>query len=217
MKKLTVILIIATITIMFLLSTGCEKQRLKNEIVEFDEAYWNLASEFEVENEKSINKLNNLQQNYQQYKQNDDVSVTINKLNSNIEGLKQAIEIKNDFLEYYLTYISDFRALKIPSPLDDFYYKKLETFNKNVEAIQTEIKFNSADLSWSELMRDGLKNKDYSNIDYVEEISNIGDELLKETERLYNEIGDLQIECDKIRREVYREYGLDDLLTKWQE
>ena len=26
----------------------------------------------------------------------------------------------------------------------------------------------------------------------------------------------LELEANKIQREVYREYGLDDLMTKWQ-
>ena len=38
----------------------------------------------------------------------------------------------------------------------------------------------------------------------------------KELETLVKETNELQLEANKIQRAVYREYGLDDLITKWQ-
>jgi hypothetical protein len=116
--------------------------KLKEEIIKFDEEYWKIAEEKKKNDEANSGDLD---------------------------------KMKKVFSEYVLK----FKSLNIPEPLDEFYYKKIEQFNN------TEMAFIST--------------------------------KLEDVETLAKEIKKAQLEASKLQREVYREYGLDDLINKWQE
>ena len=109
-------------------------------------------------------------------------------------------EVLSDYKKYQKDYSEDilkFKSINIPKPLDEFYYKKIEQFN-------------SIQLSQSKLLQ--LLNIVTSNTGKTTEL----DRLLKEAEDYKNKGNELKLEADKIQREVYREYDLDDLIAKWQ-
>ena len=53
--------------------------------------------------------------------------------------------------------------------------------------------------------------------EFIEELVETLKQLLEKYEDYVDKTASLNLECDKLRREVYREYGLEDLLDKWQQ
>ena len=81
--------------------------------------------------------------------------------------------------------------------MDVFYQKKLEQF---ANSLQGNKNFISDYENW--------KKGTWTVEEYKKN---------EEMRIIYNKkAGDLNLECDQIRSEVYKEYGLDDLLLKYQ-
>ena len=88
-------------------------------------------------------------------------------------------------------------------PLDEFYYKKTEQFDSFANGHYMYL--NRCDLI--------ITNWDNWNVTLDGKV----DELDNKSESNYNKGRELQLEAQKIQRDFYREYGLDDLISKWQD
>ncbi|MHB8276162.1 MAG: hypothetical protein ACYDIA_00705 [Candidatus Humimicrobiaceae bacterium] len=201
MKKLTFILIILILTSILLTSSGCfiqkniEFNKAKQEIIKFDEEYWKIAEEYMLLKEKYGKSLYEIISNLEKHQGNKNLLYqdTLEQKNLAEESYKN-----------YSGYILKFKSINIPKPLDEFYYKKIEEFN----ALQT------GDSKYSQLLDLYIFKRDSDSIN--EETIKELNTLSKEEEDYKKKAGEIRLEADKIQREVYREYGLDDLINKWQ-
>ncbi|MCE5329859.1 hypothetical protein LLG07_05970, partial [bacterium] len=111
------------------------------------------------------------------------------------EGEEYVASLKK--INGYLEDISeDFKNIKIPEKMDVFYQKKLEQF---ANSLQGNKNFISDYENW--------KKGTWTNEEYKKN---------EELRIIYNKkADDLNLECNQIRSEVYKEYGLDDLLLKY--
>jgi hypothetical protein len=108
-----------------------------------------------------------------------------------VASLKKITEYLEDISE-------DFSNIKIPKKMDVFYQKKLEQF---ANSLQGNKNFVSDYENW--------KKGTWTDEEYKKN---------EEMRIIYNKkAGDLNLECNQIRSEVYKEYGLDDLLLKYQQ
>lgn len=194
MKKFIFIFIIFTLIFILLLTSGCFNQekiefnKTKKELIKFDEKYWAEAEKYRIKEEEYTKDLEKID-------------------TSNISKISKQdwIDIKNikkNQIKLYSDYIEKFKSLDIPSPLDEFYYKKIEQFDNFVKVYHI-------DLTLSELMIDYWDN-------WNDTVSDRTDDLMNEGKSYSNKGRELQLEAQKIQREVYRKYGLDDLIKKWQ-
>jgi len=186
MKKYLLFSIIFIIIFILLLSTGCEKQRIKNEIIKFDEEYYeNVQEAVNYDNKFWIDLGKAIPDNEP----------------PSLSGLRKAKKLLENYLDNYDEYIYSFRNLHTPEPLDDFYYEKLEQFDYYRKYIYIFLE----------------ATNDY--IFYKEQgINYIPDDLIgkfDERDEYFEKASRKSLDCDRIRREVYREYGLDDLIDKW--
>ncbi|MHB8278030.1 MAG: hypothetical protein ACYDIA_10315 [Candidatus Humimicrobiaceae bacterium] len=199
MKKLTFILIILILTSILLTSSGCftqkniEFNKAKQEIIKFDEEYFKISKEntlLEEEFEKSLDEIRSNQEKHQDSK---------NLL------YQDRLEEKNLFERFEKDcseYILKFKSINIPKPLDEFYYKLIEALNAYKTSFSKSL----------QVLNLSISNWDSMNEETIKEM----DTLDKEAEDYYKKGVELELEPGKILREVYREYGLDGLLTKWQ-
>ena len=182
-KALKTVIIAVAFTLVFILSFsmfGCEKQRIKNELIEFDKQYYAIAEWNEL---KTLGaKLKEMGQVF--YSDTTEVE-EMNNIEQKILDLEETISEK-------------LRSLKIPAPLDEFYQKKLQQISYDMQIATAGI-------------------QDYENFKQGKQQTGDNEKMLKENKELRGKVDKLYWECDTIRREVYREYGLDDLLTKYQE
>jgi hypothetical protein len=183
MEKQKNIKVIVALFFIFILSFsmfGCEKQRIKNELIEFDKQYYAITEWKEM---KALNdKIKGMGQVFYS-----DTSA-IEEIDNTAQKLLKATEIA----------VEKLRALKIPAPLDEFYQKKLQQLSYNMQILSESI-------------------QDYKNFKQGKWSPSDNEKMIKDTKELDDKAEKLYWECDTIRREVYREYGLDDLLTKYQE
>ncbi len=137
---------------------------IRDEIIEFDKEYNRITEEFNNE----IDSLND----------------SSNSKEGSTELLEQKIELTEDFK-------NEFQKLRMPEPLDDFYYLKLE------------------ELDWV------LKEREHLRLMIVinpPEDSSLASSLFEDWGELKEKIDNLKLEANKEKRKVYREYDLDDLL-----
>ncbi len=170
MKKYLIIIILITSIFIALLSIGCEKQRVKNEIIQFDREYYEV-----VDHQKYRQQIDDINNNHEMQKW-DECERTLKELMQDQER-----------------FISEFRKLSIPEPFDDFYHIKIQQLDY----------FRRGNLIWLFF--------------YENNMNTFNDKDYDRSEDYFKKADDLWFESDKIRREVYREYGLDDLIYKWQE
>ncbi len=221
MKKFIFIFIIFTLTLTLLASPGCfiqekrEFNRTKEEIIKFDEEYWKIAQEYNKKSDEISKKLSSIPDDKPLDAAGEDINKALAIVSENISNNKEIVKIRNDDLEYYSTYIQNFKSLNIPEPLDEFYIKKIEQLNKSVKSRQLLISATSRHIDLLEVAESSIKRNKFDS-DLVEKIAEDRDKLFEESKNLSEEAANLGLECDKLQREVYREYGLDDLINKWQ-
>jgi len=198
LNKLLIAIIIIILVSTFILF-GCEKQRIKNEIIQFDKEYWDIAEGYLIE-------IETFGEEYSRIVKNDPDTMEI-------KTIEKVIELQEDYISYYSNYIKTFRGFHIPEPMDEFYYKKLEQFDNALKSITTGLNALNIKKYSLELI---INNKTVSDGSIENSIENYK-QLLEECEDYDDRVFSLGLECDKLRREVYREYGLEDLLDKWQQ
>ncbi len=169
MKKYLTIIILILLIFVIPLSVSCEKQKVKKEIIQFDQKYWEISDD--SKNRQLANEISN---------------------NHKMQKWNACERLLKELMQNHERFISEFKKLHIPEPLDDFYYTKLQQLDS----------FKQGNLIWLFF---------YEN--------NMGTFNIYDSERAedyFKKADDLWFEGSKIRREVYREYGLDDLIDKWQ-
>ncbi len=225
MKKFIFIFIIFTLSLTLIMSSGCfiqekrEFNKTKEEIIKFDEEYWNLVQDNRLKCWNYMRKSTSLSLSpYKTVNLDEGISATIDKLNFNIDLANKRIEMKDNYLECYLSYVFEFKALTIPSKLDNFYYEKIKQFERYIESYQKDILADLSQLQCLEYFKNGVENN-FANedFDFANKSADERDALYIESEALYKQARDLSTDCDKIRREIYREYELDELIKKWQD
>jgi len=122
LNKLLIAIIIIILVSTFILF-GCEKQRIKNEIIQFDKEYWDIAEGYLIE-------IETFGEEYSRIVKNDPDTMEI-------KTIEKVIELQEDYISYYSNYIKTFRGFHIPEPMDEFYYKKLEQFDNALKSITT--------------------------------------------------------------------------------
>jgi len=179
LKNITIIIVLVLVFILSFFMFGCEKQKIKNELIEFDKQYYAIAEWDELK------ILDNKLQEFGQVFYND-VS-TVEEVN-NIE--QKVLDLEEILLE-------KLRSLEIPEPLDEFYQKKIQQLSYDMQ-------------------RQSISIQDYENFKQGNWVPEDNEKMHKTSDELSDKIEKLYWECDTIRREVYRKYGLDDLLIKYQ-
>lgn len=203
------IFLITIITLIIALSfLGCEKQRIKKEIIQFDKEYYEIAQQI-------IEKSNKFNEELKELEKKDPGMMTV-------EVTEKLIKLLEKSNEDYSDYINKFRNLHIPEPLDDFYYKKLEQFDnyykahvKWIEAIESRKQF----LQYLDYTVD-YEVSEYIAKETLEDLEDLNDDfkdLLNKSDEYFDKAYQFSMECSKIQREVYREFSLDDLIDKWQQ
>jgi len=196
-------LMIITVAILIFISTGCfiqEKIELKKQAEAEELAFIKTKEEiikFDGEYWKVSEEYEAKQDEY--YK--DLEKIPDSNLSKNDWVSIKNIEEKNH--KWYSDYIEKFKSLNIPKPLDEFYYKKMEQFNNFINASRVYIDRCNIIITnwdnWSVTLDDRINELDNKIESYAD----------KGTEQ--------RLEAQKLQREIYREYGLDDLITKWQD
>ena len=90
-------------------------EAVRQEIIKFDEEYWEIAEEYRLLIEGNNKKIDSLIKGAE-----------------NNPGLDYSPAMENladKITKDYSKYIQKFKSLTIPNPLDEFYYKKIEQFN----------------------------------------------------------------------------------------
>ena len=130
MKKALMIVVAMAIVIITCLTTGCfiqeniELNKIKEEIIKFDEEYWKIAKEWVQWQEEGSKST--------------DETISDDEVVSNFKK----------YQEDYAEDILKFKSINIPKPLDEFYYKKIEQFN-SIQMSQSKI---SASVSINQLI-----------------------------------------------------------------
>lgn len=185
MKKIkTKLISLALLIFTFILSFsmfGCEEQRTKAELIEFDKQYYNMTEETQQE-------LDNLSEELKKF------GSTIDYATEGSEYIN-IIKKQSDLVERR---VNGLNVLKIPESMDEFYRKKIQQWDSLITA--NSIIIHDFDIWESNSLTTEVHQQNQKEIK----------EVTEKEEKLY-------WECDKIRREVYRKYDLDDLLTKYQE
>ena len=197
MKKYLIIIILIALIFTSLFSIGCEKQKIKNGIIKFDEEYWEITDELIDKQKAWTDEIDIMIANLEKDNENpDDVGV---------KGLLEMIRINEAEKKYYLEYMLEFKNLTIPEPLKEFYLKKIEQCDVNLE------KYNN----WTEILNFAIS--EIQNLEQEQSsILGHGEKLAGEHNDLNQKRFDLDLECRQIIENVYLEYDLDDLIDKWQ-
>ena len=87
----------------------------RQEIIKFDEEYWEIAEEYTPLQEENNKKLKDLIRDVEN--------------NPNLDYSPASKNLTDKINKDYSEYIQKFKSLTIPNPLDEFYYKKIEQFN----------------------------------------------------------------------------------------
>ncbi len=199
MKKFISIFLLTILSLVVLLSIGCEKQMVKNEIIQFDEEYWEINEDWK----NTFEKMNN------------DIEILNRSDTEPIDRIEGTIELLEELKENHNNRLKIFKKLHIPEPLDGFYYKKLEQLEKYEMGLIKEIESKNK-LKVLALLIPVGEDKNLPSKETIENYMADIEELNNESIKYYDEDKELERECDMMQREVYRENGLDDLIYRWQ-
>ena len=158
-----------------------EFNKTKEEIIKFDDDYWKITDEFTDKQKTWADEVKD-------------------------KGFLEWIKINEAEKKYYSEYILKFKNLTIPEPLQDFYYKKLEQCNVELEEYDNLTETLEFILSEQQNMKQEQSSLSMGN----------GVKLAEEGNNLSQKRFDLDLKCKQIIEDVYLEYNLDDLINKWQ-
>lgn len=184
LSKITISVVIVLVLILSLFMFGCGKEKIKDELIEFDKQYYSITNGSEAA--KEIAKL----EEEASKKFGDSIDYKTEG-EDYVAYLKKAHGYREEILE-------DLKNIKIPKKMDVFYQKKLEqivNLSLGNESLISDYE-NWKKGTWTD--EEFQKSEDMRTI-------------------YYETVGDLNLECNQIRSEVYKEYGLDDLLLKYQQ
>ncbi len=205
MKKYLILIILIALTLSAMFSIGCEKQRIKNELVQFDNDYWKISKELMYYDENFINDIRYLEEKDPNF--------------ANNNNTRKIINLIEDYQAEYEEYIGNFKEIHIPEPLDNFYYIKLDQFDSYWNSNKAYIQYCQVIINKNNYINEAIDNN-YTEEKAMGVINNFNesrDNFYEDYGDYGDEGSDLYSRCNQLQREIYREYDLDNLIDKWQQ
>ncbi|MHB8277884.1 MAG: hypothetical protein ACYDIA_09555 [Candidatus Humimicrobiaceae bacterium] len=174
----------------------------KKEIIKFDNEYWKITDDLTDKQKAWADEIDVMTANLEKDKNEGNLDK-----NAGSKSYLEWIRINEEEKKYYSEYISKFKNLVIPEPLQDFYYKKLEQCNVELERYNNWTETLNFILSEQQNMEQGQSSPSTEN----------NKKSVEEGNNLLQKRSDLDLRCKQIIKDVYLEYNLDDLINKWQQ